>query len=192
MELETIKGLKERRNPNNSFYVARLHYTADEDKATQEWFQKTKKGMPLASWNKEYEIDFYALSGQRIWPEFDPSIHVIKPFQIPRDWNRIRGIDFGQWNPTCCLWGAVDYDGVIYIYKEYYKGGRITAAAHAREIVKMSGNEEYLATYIDPSTKAKNQRTARNHFTVTEKNRNIIHKFKYVYGSSIPSCKGKG
>lgn len=156
-KLELVKGIQEWRNPKNQFYVARVHYTADPEKATEEWFKKTKKGMPKASWNKEYEIDFFALSGQRIWPEWDEKYHVVKPFDIPKEWTRIRGIDFGQYNPTCCLWGAINYDLDLYIYQEYYVGGRVTAYTHAKAIAEMSSGEEYLATYIDPSTRAKNQ-----------------------------------
>lgn len=165
-EQEIIKGLHEKRNVNNRFYVTRVHYTADPEKATLEWIEKTKAGMPKTAWQKEYEIDFYALSGQKIWPEFDPYYHVIKPFQIPKEWTRLRGIDFGQYNPTCCLWAAINYDGDVYIYQEYYQGGRITAATHAKAIAEMSRykndsgewiNEDYIATYIDPSTRAKNQ-----------------------------------
>jgi len=160
--VEILPGVRERRNDKNSFYVVRVHYSADKNKATQEWFLKTKKGMPKASWNKEYEIDFYALSGQRIWPEFDPSIHVISPIEIKKEWNHLRSIDFGQFNPTCCLWGAVDYSDNIYIYREYYQGGRVTASDHAKAIAKLSEGESYVGTFIDPSTLAKTQSKYRD------------------------------
>ena len=52
--------------------------------------------------------------------EFDRTIHVIDPVTMPRGWNRIRAADYGYSSPSCVLWGAVDWDGNIIIYRELY------------------------------------------------------------------------
>lgn len=99
-------------------------------------------------WVKKYiEGSWDALEGQ-IWPEFDSNVHVIKPFPIPNEWERFRAIDHGQKNPTCCLWFAVDYDGNVFVYREYYSPGVISK--HCMEIAKMSEGEDYYATYLPP------------------------------------------
>ena len=48
-----------------------------------------------------------------MYPEFDQSVHVIDPFDIPKEWPENISIDPGLTNPTCALFSAVDYDGVI-------------------------------------------------------------------------------
>lgn len=52
----------------------------------------------------------------------------------------------GNTNPFVCLWGAVDYDGRLYIYDEHYKPNTLIAD-HAAAIHKRSG--EYVATVAD-------------------------------------------
>lgn len=46
--------------------------------------------------------------------------HVVKPFDIPRDWRILRGYDHGYSKPFSVGWYAVDHDGVIYRIREYY------------------------------------------------------------------------
>ena len=63
-----------------------------------------------------------ALEG-RIYTDFDPAVHVIKPFPIPEDWERFEALDFGFTNPFCLVWGAMSPDGTLYIIREHYKAG---------------------------------------------------------------------
>lgn len=79
----------------------------------------------LATWSeervrREIYADEDAFEGQ-VYSEFRSDVHVVQPFAIPSDWTRVIGADHGHRNPACWLWGAVDYDGNIYIYKEFYK-----------------------------------------------------------------------
>lgn len=83
-----------------------------------------------------------------VYQEFDEEKHVVTPFPIPENWQRIRAIDFGYTNPFVCLWGAVDPDGRLYIYREWYKSATRTAE-HAEMIRKLSGNERYTVTVAD-------------------------------------------
>lgn len=58
------------------------------------------------------------------FPEFDTSLHVIPPMDIPNAWTRVKAIDYGYRAPSCCLWGAIDpEDGTIIIYRELYERG---------------------------------------------------------------------
>lgn len=89
----------------------------------------------------------------QIFPEFDRSIHVVKPFDIPKRWERIVSIDHGLVNPTAALWAALDYDGNVYIYDEYYNPGLVSH--HAETILKKSEGQEISLWLIDPSTSAR-------------------------------------
>ena len=56
--------------------------------------------------------------------EFDISIHVITPFEIPVGWERVKGIDYGYASESACIWGCVDpTDGTLIIYRELYRKG---------------------------------------------------------------------
>lgn len=46
--------------------------------------------------------------------------HVIKPFDIPKQWRRYRSFDFGYSRPFAVQWWAVDYDGRVYLYRQLY------------------------------------------------------------------------
>ena len=57
------------------------------------------------------------------FPEFSKVIHVVDPYEMPNNWIRIRSADYGYSSPSCVLWGAVDWDGNIIIYRELYQSG---------------------------------------------------------------------
>jgi len=80
--------------------------------------------------------------------EWDPLHHVVEPYEVPSTWRRIRAIDHGRTAPTACLWGAIDYDGRIHWYREYYQAGR-DADLNAQEIARLSQGEKYAFTVID-------------------------------------------
>jgi len=55
-----------------------------------------------------------------VYEDYTSSIHYCKRFDIPKDWRRIRVIDFGYTNPFVCQWWAVSPDGKMYRYRELY------------------------------------------------------------------------
>lgn len=94
-----------------------------------------------------WEGDWNVFEGQ-FFSEFSESIHTIEPFAVPDTWKRIRCIDHGRTNPTACLWGAIDYDGNVCWYREYYKAG-VDADVNAIEIKRLSEGENYAFTVLD-------------------------------------------
>lgn len=126
------------------------------------------EGMLAAYSTERVKRDIYgsfeSFEGQ-IYSDFERSTHVVKPFKIPPEWPRYVGIDHGFRNPAAWIWGAMDYDGKLYIYREFYKSewlieevckgkdGQLGAMA-------LMGQEKLEWAKIDPSTKA--ARTERN------------------------------
>ena len=56
--------------------------------------------------------------------EFDPFQHVITPFELPINWERVKAVDYGYAAESCCLWGIMDInDGTLIIYRELYRKG---------------------------------------------------------------------
>lgn len=103
------------------FCIASLHYTADPRKATQEWKENAQKGLNEDKWKKEYEIDYSALGGMKVYPEIDRKEMFVNPFPIPDHWEKYVGIDPGVRNPTSCHFYAIDELGNIYAYWELYE-----------------------------------------------------------------------
>lgn len=93
---------------------------------------------------------FYA---GRVYPAFQPHVHVIPPFDIPLSWNVVRGIDFGHRDPFVTLWAAVGPNMEIYIYKEYYERKGKNIREHARRILQQSRNRKITLTTADPAGK---------------------------------------
>lgn len=139
----------------------------------------------LATWSEErIQREIYAnediFEGQ-VYTEFRQDIHVVKPFAIPENWTKVAGIDHGYRNPACWIWGAVDFDGNIYIYREFYerewlieeicKGKKDEKKPGVLEMMRVPGSEppryERLDwAKIDPSTRAK--RNERNGMKISD------------------------
>lgn len=93
-----------------------------------------------------------------VYTEFDRSIHVIKPFAIPEAWTRIIGADHGYRNAACFLWGAVDGDDTLYVYREFYQSEwLIDEICRGRKdtgepgIISLNKREKLDGCWIDPS-----------------------------------------
>jgi phage terminase large subunit len=83
-----------------------------------------------------------------VYDGYDPKIHLIDRFEIPKEWTRIRVIDFGYTNPFVCQWWAVDDDGRAYRYKELYRTETLVED-HAHQINLHSLGERYEANICD-------------------------------------------
>lgn len=68
---------------------------------------------------EQYEGQFIVISGA-IFKSFDPLTHVIKPFTVPKNWNRWEAIDPGYSGMFYWAAGVTGYDGCLYITDEYY------------------------------------------------------------------------
>lgn len=113
-----------------------------------------------------------------IFSEFRRDVHVCKPFKIPDEWTRIVGVDHGLKNPSAWIWGAVDYNGDIYIYREFYEAGwlieQICRGFNVNGIKKPGvlelmrkpdgSLEKIEGAYIDPSTRASRGQTGASDY----------------------------
>ncbi len=84
--------------------------------------------------------------------------HVIRAFKLPESWPRYRSFDFGYSRPFSVGWWAVDYDGRVYRYREWYGGennvgARVAPKEIARRIREMeeAANEKNMVGIADPS-----------------------------------------
>jgi len=128
--------------------------------------------MMMASWSEERiqrEImgSFDAFEGA-VYPEFRRDIHVIKPFRIPENWTRVAGVDHGFRNPAAWIWGAVDPDGTLYVYREFYQKEWLIEEICKKgkdkkpSVSHLMAGEKVQAAYIDPSTRARRAKDGRS------------------------------
>lgn len=69
---------------------------------------------------------------------WNPTRNIIHRFPIPKEWPRYLAVDFGFTHPFVCLWGALDPDGRIFIYRQIYKT-KTLVEDHAQAIAVASG-----------------------------------------------------
>ena len=106
--------------------------------------QKLPDKLRKAYWEGSWDI----FEGQ-YFTEWDERAHVVEPFEI-LGWKRYRAYDHGRTAPACCKWYAVDYDGRVYVYREYYEKGKDIDEI-AKDIKELSAGEEYYFSVADPS-----------------------------------------
>lgn len=109
--------------------------------------------------------------GGLVYPEFDPNVHVIEPFDVPKEWYDNISIDPGLKNPLSAHWYAVDYDNNIYVIDEHYESLK-DVSYHAKVIKQKC---EKLGWHIGYSGKiealidsAAGQRTLASEKSVSE------------------------
>lgn len=60
-----------------------------------------------------------AFEGQ-VFPELSQRVHGCDDFEVPPEWERYCVLDWGFAKPFSVGWYAVDYDGILYRYREWY------------------------------------------------------------------------
>lgn len=120
-------GIVSWKNRKNGFMVAAVHYTADPDKRSQEWFQESTKLFRPDQIEREFEIDFQSRAGQRVFGYLSqnpkrwriPNIDLYK--LLKTNWRIIAALDYGSTNPTSIHFYAIDQYRRFYSVFEYYE-----------------------------------------------------------------------
>ena len=63
----------------------------------------------------------WAAAEGMIYEDWRPDVHLIDRKQLPADWPRLWGIDFGYTNPFVWQMWAIDPDGRLYLEREIYR-----------------------------------------------------------------------
>lgn len=104
------------RNEHNKFTVVRVHYTADDDKRTDEWLKEAQAGMldqygeTTSGWKREYEIDYTSLAGKPFFGGFLD--YNVAKYEIKYKTGEYiyRGWDFGYHRPCTVITKLNEYD----------------------------------------------------------------------------------
>lgn len=122
--LHESQGLKIVKNDRNKFCVVTLHYTADPNKRSPAWKAEAMAGLSAAKFAKEYEIDYEAMFGEKVFPEIVTNrerIIVREPYpEFGRFLQFWGGFDYGIRNPSS-FHIYTNIDGCIYVIWELYE-----------------------------------------------------------------------
>ena len=134
--------------PNESF--------TGEDKITRRFIPARLEDNPYLAADGKYEQMLQSLPAvQRkqllegnwdvaegaAFTEFDYDTHCIDPFEIPRTWERVKGIDYGYAAESAVIWAAVDpQDETLIVYRELYQKG-LTGEDLAKKIYEFEQEE---------------------------------------------------
>ncbi len=106
------------RKPGVIFVPAKL---SDNPGIDQEDYRSRLELMDSVFVQQLLDGDWGAFEGAAYRIEDD--IHFISPFEIPDAFDRFESMDYGLNAPTAWLAWAVDYEGNLIVYDEYYKPG---------------------------------------------------------------------
>lgn len=84
-----------------------------------------------------------------IYEAWRPDVHLIDRKILPKEWQRIWGVDFGFTNPFVWQMWAIDPDGRMYLEKEIYRTKRLVED-HARDIMRVVTTEDGRWKYPRP------------------------------------------
>jgi hypothetical protein len=115
-----MKGISTR-TTKLGFNILRLHYTADPEKdpatpAGKRWYEEARRGMSDARFRQEYEVDYGALGGQLVFPEFEIGTHVSPLVRLnPGDWTTWMACDPHPRAAHAFLWLSINRDGEMVV-----------------------------------------------------------------------------
>lgn len=125
-------GLSLYRTPNGHAFF-RLHYLADPE-LTPEVVAKLRDGYTSeAFWKREMEIEAGALKGQKVYPDFNPEIHVVDDAEIPAFGCCYMAIDPHPRTPHAMLWILIDPWSDWYVYRELWPSKMYGVAGKIRD-----------------------------------------------------------
>lgn len=148
-------------NPAFSSHIAetRLNKYLPKD-----FYDTTARGKP-DWWIKRYLEGSFSYSEGMVYPMI--AEHIIKPFEIPNNWERFIAADFGLRDPTVFLLAAVDpKTGTVYIYDEHYESNK-PVSYHAQKFHDMT---EHISPGLlrqpvgDPAGKQRSKNDLRSLF----------------------------
>jgi phage terminase large subunit-like protein len=84
-----------------------------------------------------------------VYPQWNRSVHLVKPINLPRDWRRIASIDPAATGITACVWAAIHPNNDVYIYRVYYEKDLIVSD-HAKNILVRNAGDPISLWLLDP------------------------------------------
>lgn len=121
----------------------------DNPYITKEELDKQREDLTEDTFQQEYMADFRKFTGLAL-TQFNRDIHLIEPFEIPTQWQRARGFDYGSKDPTASIRVAIDQNDVWFVDRCYKIRGE-TIKDHAMAIQAQDYGLGFIPIWGDPS-----------------------------------------
>jgi phage terminase large subunit len=153
------KDYKTTENPDDYMFIPSLVFENKYIMENDPNYVKTLENLPEDRKQAMLYGNWDVFDGQ-FFREFNRSIHVIEPFEIPLEWNRYIAMDYGL-DMFAVLFIAVDTKGKAYVYNEIHKSDLIVS--EARQTLKsIMRNYKYKAIYAPPDLWNRNRDTGKS------------------------------
>jgi len=118
---------------------------------------------------QEYEADFTRATGLafKMW---NREYNLIPAFEVPKEWQRGRGFDYGSNDPTASVRVAIDNEDNWYIERCYKEGGQ-AIRDHANIILAQDYGMGFIPIYGDPSGDQWEKEFAQHNVNITPANK---------------------
>jgi len=146
-------------NPNDYIFIPSLvfenKYIMEHDpnyvRVLENLPEDRKQAMLYGNWD--------VFDGQ-FFSEFKRSVHVIEPFEIPKNWDKYIAFDYGL-DMFAVLFIAVDTKGKAYVYNEIHKSDLIVS--EARQVLKSyMRTDKFKSIYAPPDLWNRNRDTGKS------------------------------
>lgn len=128
-----------------------LSYDPDYIKRLDALPEKERKALKYGDWDI-YDGMFFK--------EFKRSLHVIEPFEIPKEWNRYIALDYGL-DMFAVVFVAIDSHNKAYVYNEIHKNNLIVSDA-CQTLKSYMRKESFKAIYAPPDLWNRNRDTGKS------------------------------
>ena len=143
--------LYNRGQTNDDYYKSWRFTSYDNPYIPKEEIDHAKQELTEDTFAQEYLADFRKHTGIAHKP-WDRTIHLIEPFEVPGEWNRGRGFDFGDVHYTASIRIAIDGEDNWFIENSYLDNNKDTKQ-HAEAILAMDYGLPFVPKCGDPSGK---------------------------------------
>mgnify|MGYP004641058725 FL=1 len=141
-----------------------LTYDPDYIKRLDALPEKERKALKYGDWD--------IFDGQ-FFTEFKRDIHVIEPFEIPKDWYIYFVMDYGL-DKLAGYWIAVDYNNNAYVFREVYESNLLVS--QARDKIKEMTNEPIYLYLAPPDLWNRHKETGKSTADIFEEGDITLYK----------------
>lgn len=124
------------------------------------------EGLPK-HWYDRFVLGSHEVFVGQIFTDFNPEVHIIDPFYLPRQWERWCCIDPGIGHEGAISWVARDHDNNCYYYREIVEAGQpVDWWAEQMENAELRSDwggpdEEMMVRLIGPEAQQRSQTDGR-------------------------------
>lgn len=139
-----MNGVTLRRIPENGIPVLRVHYTSDPTMTPERVAILRSRYTSDARWRREMEIEYEALEGERLYPEYSPEVNDCEPFDVsdPARWTIWMGCDPHGRTPHAFVWLAFDAEGEAVVCGELWPSRQYTVREYAETVDWIESDSE--------------------------------------------------